>query len=154
MSGEAKLPNGLTQRQFSFYNNLIEQMKRYGEMQPKQAAIDAGYSDKVASTVACRLLKNKEGQSYLKSIHDESKSSSVASLEWVMNKLTNIANLGVQEDGSFNYSALQCSLKAISEINKIKGYYAPDKKVNLNMTIDDIQESRARELTIKYTREY
>lgn len=154
MANETRLPNGLTQKQFSFYNNLIEQMKKTGKMEPKKAAIEAGFSPANVSEIAYKLLKKPEGQAYLKSIQENSMHSASASIDWVMEKLTRIANLGVQEDGSFNYSALQCSLKAISEINKIKGYYAPDKKVNLNLDMDDIQEARARELTIKYTREY
>ncbi|MDQ5900040.1 MAG: hypothetical protein WAW84_01315 [Candidatus Rickettsiella isopodorum] len=39
MANETRLPNGLTQRQFAFYNLLIEQMDRVGKIDAKQAAI-------------------------------------------------------------------------------------------------------------------
>lgn len=154
MSGEAKLDNGLTQRQVSFFNNMIDQMKRNGEVQPTKAAIDAGYSAKSAHVIASRLLRTEHGQQYLQSLHSESKSSAIASLDWVMDKLTNMANLDIQKDGQPNYQASQCVLKAVAEINKIKGYYAPDKKVNLNMTMDDVDLARAKSLAKKYTREF
>lgn len=154
MANEAKLPNGLTQKQFSFYNNLIEQMKTTGKMNPPQAAIDAGFSPNHVSKMASNLLKKPEGQAYLQSIQQKPIAKATASLEWVMNKLTNIVNLDVQKDGMPNYQALQCVLKAIGEINKIKGHYAPDKKVNLNMTMDDVQFERAKQLAKKYTREF
>lgn len=154
MSNESRLPNGLTQKQFNFYNNLISQMKENGKTEPTKAAISAGFASRCAATVAGRLMKKPEGQAYLQSLHKEVTSSSIATLEWVMDKLTKIATLSVLEDGTFDPSTLQFSLKAISEINKIKGYYAPAKTVSLNMTMDDVQFNRAKELTEKYTRAY
>jgi phage terminase small subunit len=154
MSNEIKLPSGLTQRQFDFFNIIINQMQETGKMNPSQAAIQAGYSNKGAEVVACKLLKKPEGQTYLKSLQKNHIDKATASLEWVMDKLTNIVNLEVQKDGMPNYQALQCVLKAIGEINKIKGHYAPDKKVNLNMTMDDVQFERAKQLAKKYTREF
>jgi phage terminase small subunit len=154
MSNEARLSDGLTQRQFSFFNIIIEQMRKSGEMQPKQAAIEAGYSEKGAAIVACRLLKKPEGQAYLKSLHTETKSSSIASLDWVMEKLVRVVRAGIADDGAIKQKSVKDALRALTEINKIKGHYAPEKKFNLNLDMDDIQEARARELTIKYTREY
>ncbi len=129
-------------------------METLGEMQPTQAAIEAGYSNNGAKVVACKLLKKPAGQAYLQSLQQKPIAKATASLEWVMDKLTNIVNLEVQKDGMPNYQALQCVLKAIGEINKIKGHYAPDKKVNLNMTMDDVQFERAKQLAEKYTRKY
>jgi len=154
MANEPRLPNGLTPKQFNFYNNIIEQMKKTGQMNPSQAAIDAGFAPKHVSKMASSLLKKPAGQAYLKSLQKNSICSAEATIDWVMERLTRIANLSLQEDGANNYAALQCSLKAISEINKIKGYYAPDKKLNLNMTMDDVQFDRAKELAGKYSREY
>jgi len=154
MANKARLSSELTDKQFAFFNILIKQMETLGEMHPKQAAIEAGYSENGAAVSACRLLKSEYGQTYLKSLHKDVKSSSVASLEWVMDKLTNIVNFDVQKDGLPNYQALQCVLKSVAEINKIKGHYAPDKKVNLNMTMDDVQFERAKQLAEKYTRKY
>ncbi len=98
--------------------------------------------------------KKTEGQVYLKSLQQNSTHSALITIDWVIEKLVSTIRAGISDDGLINYNALPCSIRAIFEINKIKGYYTPDKKVNLNMTIDDIQEARARELTLKYTREY
>jgi len=154
MANETRLPNGLTQRQFAFYNLLIGQMSETGKMDAKQAAISAGYCSTSASRIATRLLKKPEGQVYLKSLQQNSTHSALITIDWVMEKLVNTVRAGISDDGSINYNALPCSIRAISEINKIKGYYAPDKKVNLNMAMDDIQFDRAKELAVKYTREY
>ncbi len=154
MANETRLSNGLTQRQFAFYNRLIEQMHETGKMDAKQAAIAAGYCSTSASWIASRLLKKPEGQVYLKSIQENSTNAALITIDWVMEKLVSTVRAGISDDGAINYNALPCSIRAISEINKIKGYYAPDKKVNLNMTMDDIQFDKAKELARKYTRAY
>ncbi|WP_010598978.1 terminase small subunit [Rickettsiella massiliensis] len=154
MANATKLPNGLTQRQFSFYNHLIRQMKETGKMDPKQAAIEAGFSVKNTSAKATRLLKKPEGQAYLTSIQEHSTYSATATIDWVMEKLVRVVCAGVADDGTIKAKAVKDALRALTEINKIKGHYAPEKKFNLNLDIDDIQEARARELAIKYTREY
>ncbi len=148
------VPNGLTQRQFAFYNRLIEQINETGRMDAKQAAIAAGYCSTSTSRIASRLLKKIEGQVYLKSLQENSTYSALITIDWVMEKLVSMVRAGISDDGTINYSALPCSIRAISEINKIKGYYALDKKVNLNMTMDDIQFDKAKELARKYTRAY
>jgi phage terminase small subunit len=154
MVNETRLPNGLTHKQFSFYNNLIGQMKETGKMDVKQAIIKAGFSPKNYSAIASRLLKKTEGQAYLKSLQVKSTHSAIATMEWVMEKLVLVVRAGISDNGVINGKFLRDSLRALSEINKIKGYYAPDKKVNLNMTMDDLQVTRARELAKKYTRDY
>ncbi|WP_083827774.1 terminase small subunit [Rickettsiella massiliensis] len=154
MTNETRLPNGLTQRQFAFYNMLIKQMNGTGKMDAKQAAIAAGYCSTSASRIASRLLKKTEGQVYLKSIQQNSTHSALITIDWVMEKLVRTVRAGISDDGSINYNALPCSIRAISEINKIKGHYAPDKKVNLNMTMDDVQFDKAKELARKYTKAY
>jgi phage terminase small subunit len=154
VANETRLPNGLTQRQFAFYNLLIEQMNEAGKMDAKQAAISAGYCSTSASRIATRLLKKPEGQAYLKSLQVKSIHSATVTIDWIMEKLVWMVRAGIADDGSINYNALPCSIRAISEINKIKGYYAPEKKFNLDMTMDDIQEAKAKELARKYTRAY
>ena len=64
MANEPRLPNGLTPKQFNFYNNIIEQMKTTGQMNPSQAAIDAGFAPKHVSKMASSLLKKPAGQAY------------------------------------------------------------------------------------------
>ena len=46
------------------------------------------------------------------------------------------------------------SLRALYEINKIQGHYAPEKNFNLSMGMKDIQETKLHELMLKYEREY
>ncbi|BBB14727.1 terminase small subunit [Candidatus Rickettsiella viridis] len=154
VTNETRLPNGLTQRQFAFYNLLIKQMDEMGKMDAKQAAIEAGFSSTNASRIATRLLKKPEGKAYLKSLQVKSIHSATATMDWVMEKLIRVVYAGISDNGTINGKFLKDSLRALSEINKIKGYYAPEKEFYLNMTMDDVQEARARELTIKYTREY
>ncbi len=87
MANQTHLPNGLTQKQFTFYNNLITQMKESGKMDVKRAALSAAFSPKNYSSIASRLLKKPEGQAYLKSLQQESIYAAVAHLDWVMEKL-------------------------------------------------------------------
>ncbi len=154
MVNETRLPNGLTHKQFSFYNNLIEQMKETGKMDVKQAMIKAGFSPKNYSAIASRLLKKPEGQAYLKSLQVKSTHSAIATMEWAMEKLVLIVRAGIADDGTITSEYVKDSLRALSEINKIKGYYAPEKRVHLNMTVDAIQVARVRELAKKYTRDH
>lgn len=90
MTNQTRLPNGLTQKQFTFYNNLIEQMKETGKMNVKQAALSAGFSPRNYSSIASRLLKKREGQAYIKSLQRESTHSAISNLDWVMEKLMRI----------------------------------------------------------------
>lgn len=154
VTNQTRLPNGLTQKQFTFYNNLMGQMKETGKMNVKQAALSAGFSSRNYSSIASRFLKKREGQAYLKSLQRGSTHAAISNLDWVMEKLVHIVRAGISDDGLIRYNALPCSIRAISEINKIKRYYAPEKKFNLDMTMDDIQEAKAKELALKYTRDY
>jgi phage terminase small subunit len=95
MANEPRLPNGLTPKQFNFYNNIIEQMKTTGQMNPSQAAIDAGFAPKHVSKMASSLLKKPAGQAYLKSLQKNSICSAEATIDWVMERLTRIANLSL-----------------------------------------------------------
>ncbi|BBB15443.1 terminase small subunit [Candidatus Rickettsiella viridis] len=116
MANETRLPNGLTQRQFVFYNLLIEQMDETGKMDAKQAAIKAGFSSANASRIATRLLKKPEGQAYLKSRQVKSTHSAIATMEWVMEKLALVVRAGISDDGTINSKFLRDSLRALSEI--------------------------------------
>lgn len=90
----------------------------------------------------------------MKSLQVESTHSATATMDWVMEKLVRIVRAGISDDGMINGKFLRDFLRALSEINKVKGYYSAEKKFHFNMTMDDIQEARVRELTLKYTREY
>lgn len=96
------------------------------------------------SAIASRLLKKPEGQAYLKLLQVKSTHSAIAMMEWVMEKLVLVVRAGISNNGAINARFLRDSLRALSEINKIKGYYAPEKRVHLNMAMDDIQVARAR----------
>jgi phage terminase small subunit len=154
MANQTRLPNGLTQKQFTFYNNLIAQMKRSGKMNIKQAALSAGFSPTNYSSIASRLLKKPEGQAYLKSLQQESTNSAISNLDWIMEKLVRIVRAGIADDGAITPKYVKDSLRAISEINKIQGHYAPEKKFSFNMEMDDLQETKLLELILKYEREY
>jgi phage terminase small subunit len=146
--------NGLTPKQFTFYNNLIEQMKETGKMDVKQAALSAGFSPRNYSSIASRLLKKREGQAYLKSLQRESTHSAISNLDWVMKKRVRIVRAGIADDGTITAKYVKDSLRMISEINKIQGRYTPEKNFSFNMEMDDLQETKLLELILKYEREY
>lgn len=128
MTNQTHLPNGLTQKQFAFYNNLIAQMKKSGKMDIKQAALSAGFSPRNYSSIASRLLKKpEEGQAYLKSLQQESIYAAVTHLDWVMEKLVWIVRAGIADDGTITAKYVKDSLCTLSEINKIQRHYAPEK---------------------------
>ncbi len=154
MANQTRLPNGLTQKQFAFYNYLIAQMKESGKMDVKRAALSAGFSPKNYSSIVSRLLKKPEGQAYLKSLQQESIYAAVTHLDWVMERLVRIVRAGIADDGTITAKYVKDSLHALSEINKIQGYYAPEKNINLSMKMDDAQEAKLHELTLKYERDY
>src|SRR5277367_2225779 len=128
MANAVRLSNGLTQQQLAFFNNVLKQIKEVGRMDVTKAAVEAGYSVKSSPIIGARLWKNPRGQAYLKSLHDNCESSSIATLEWVMDKLIRVVKLGIPDDPTIKShpNELNCSIRAISEINKIKGYYAPE----------------------------
>lgn len=70
----------------------------------RQAAIDAGYSEKVASVVACRLLKNPEVISRLNSIREKDNRKMELTREKVLAELSKSLfrdPVGLQNDEGF-----------------------------------------------------
>jgi len=86
-----------------------------------QAAIRAGYSEKTAYSQGQRLLKNVEIKEYIQSEQDKSSEALKISREDILQDLLDIKDANKRE-GTVN------SLKAIEIINKMLGYYAPEKQ--------------------------
>lgn len=71
-----------------------------------------------------------------------------------MEKLVRVVHADISDNSNIKQKWVKNFLHALIEIKKIKDHDAPEKKFYLNMTMDDIQEARARELTVKYMRDY
>ena len=70
-----------------------------------------------------------------------------------MEKLVRIVHAGIADDGTITAKYVKDSLRALSEINKIQGHYAPEKNFNLSMEMGDVQETKLHELILKYDRD-
>jgi Terminase small subunit len=91
----------------------------------EESAIYAGYSAKNAIGVGKQLLASSKVQRVLDSYRIQVSKTDIVSYEHVLNVLKSHLDCADRE----------VSIRAASEINKMKGYYAPTKSVNLNLDL-------------------
>lgn len=110
----------------------------------KQAALQAGYSPIAASW--CRLLTNKKVINYLsqkKSMLDEKLEKGV---KWKHDNLVAIVECVIPPNGEIDKQYMNTAINAMAEDNKMFGHYAPEKKIQINITEDEALK-RLNELT-------
>lgn len=89
-----------------------------------QSAISAGYKTQYPNKVGHALLKLERIHKILHNDRQVSEEVHKLSPDWLVSKLTNIVIHGNDSD----------KIRAIAEISKVMGYYAPDKHVNYNVS--------------------
>ncbi|MFH1031337.1 MAG: terminase small subunit [Chloroflexota bacterium] len=80
-----------------------------------EAAKEAGYSPKTAYSIGSRLLKKVEIATRVKELHEKAASPKIMSVTQRKERLTEIAASGKEP------------VRAIAELNKMEGEYAPQK---------------------------
>lgn len=118
-----------------------------------QAAIDAGYSKRIAKQAEQSLLTRPHVHLYIKQNvgHALSKvnQTSKGILDRNMSKLNRVVDATIPDSGMLDVDAITVGLKAIDIQAKIHGHYAPTKTANLNVNIDKDQISEAKALLNK-----
>lgn len=122
-----------------------------------KAAIEAGYSPKTAGKQAYQLMQHPEIKRIIektrpdleKSVEDARSEIVIAhgvSFDWKASMLQNIILSQLDSNPDV-------AIKAVAELNKMQGHYAPESTINLNVNenreIKEIQEIRKM-----YKREY
>lgn len=91
------------------------------DLNAKQAAIRAGYSEKTAEQQGSRLLSNVKIQSYIKKKLEQHEIQSDMSKQKILDKLWVMVENN-EEDGEI------IAMRAIEIINKMMGYNSADKQ--------------------------
>lgn len=103
-------------------------IKKYiltGCINAKQAAIDAGYSEKTADQQASRLLKNVKVQEKVNSYKKKELEIYVWSKQDKLKKLELIAESAMKKDSEKGMINMQSAIAAIKEHNLMQGDNAP-----------------------------
>ena len=117
----------LNQRQELFCQNILN-----GKSATK-AARDAGYSEKTAYSIGARLLKHVEITKRLAALQLAVSSGNIATKQQREEILTKIATEGHKEP-----ITAQDKVRAIAELNKMGGDYAPEKHAVLGDIVIEI----------------
>lgn len=119
----------------------------------RQAARTAGYTDVKAAAWAVK--RRPHVQAFL----NEHKAKMDKKLDYSLDKVLALITECLEScykdtaDGGKKVADRGSFLKAIAEINKIKGYYPPVKQVNLNANAD-VEKDADRELVMQYVGEF
>jgi phage terminase small subunit len=114
-----------------------------------KAALTAGYSESYANCKAGELIKHPNIQERLVKAYEKMETKQLDKLAISFtdkaNILLSIINDIIPKDGSEpKRQYYKDAIKAMSELNKMQGDYAPDKRMNMtiNATLDKLQEAR------------
>ena len=105
----------------------------------KQAALTAGYSHSYAHVKAIQLLDKPEIKARVESAYKMAERKLGLDWEWKLKKLKRIITEIIPDDETspIKLGAVREAIKAIAELNKMAGDYAPEKR--LSMTVDATQ---------------
>lgn len=117
----------LTEKQLAFAEALAE------GAEPREAAVKAGYSTKIASAQGAKMLKNENVRAYREALEAEQASQTEVTPQWVWRKLAEVAERCMEQtphmvwdkesrsyvhDGTFEFDA-EGAIKALSAIGKM-----------------------------------
>lgn len=106
-----------------------------------KAAIAAGYSPKHIDKVAHQLVHHPLIKKELEKFREKNIQKASVTFQDVVNLLWHVANKNKDSERD------DISIKAVTEINKMYGYYSPEKSYNVNINenreVKEIQEIRA-----------
>ena len=126
--------NLLTQKQYNFCSSYIK-----NGFNAYQAAIEAGYSHHYANTKAPMLLKLEPIKERIEKAYQVAEDKLGISWQWKLKKLKRVIEAYIPDDPEANLNTFETTvgLKALAELNKMQGDYAPDKRIS--MTVDATQ---------------
>ena len=134
----------LTQLQYDFVKNYIT-----NGFNAEQAAISAGYSQTVVDTRAFCLPNSPSVKPLIDKALDKARDTILSrlgvGLTWRIKKLKKVVDQYIPDDAPIqSHEPCAVALKAIAELNKIAGDYAPDKRLALtvDLTKDKLKEAR------------
>lgn len=121
----------LPQKQYDFVVNYIK-----NGFNGKEAAIKAGYSRYSAYSQSVSLLAKPEIKDKLEKAYEQVEKKVIHTLGitfvWKLKRLKHIVEQYIPIDGTeLKQSDVRVGLQALSEINKMTGDYAPDKRLNV-----------------------
>lgn len=124
----------LTQMQYNFCSNYIK-----NGFNVKQAALDAGYSDYYARTKANYLIEIPSIRTRVERAYQKAESNLGMDWQWKLKKLKRVIDAYIPDEGEIALNTFETSvaIKALAELNKMQGDYAPDKRIS--MTVDATQ---------------
>ena len=132
----------LTQKQYDFVLNYIK-----NGFNGYQAAIDAGYTHSSAKVQASQMLSNPQVKQRIDKAYKEAETKIIHQLgityTWKMKRLKHVVEQYLPLDKDLKASDVKIGLQALSEMNKMMGDYAPDKRLNLTV---DATESKMKEV--------
>ena len=135
-----KHTKNLTQMQHNFVINYIK-----NGFNAYQAAVQAGYSEHVANTQTQYLVSNPVIKDRIAKAYDKIDTKLMKELritmEDKMKVLSRIIYDIVPEDDEPKRSLYKVAISAMTELNKMQGDYAPDKR--LSVTVDATKERLA-----------
>ena len=119
----------LTMRQQKMLNHFLQ----YGEA--TEAYRQSGYGGKYPNRSAFNLINRNPLKAHIE--YYKKKTSEVLDATWIADRLKAIVLKNEFENGD-------TAIKALSELNKMQGNYAPEKTQNVNMEADWIDVRNAR----------
>ena len=98
----------------------------------KGAIIKAGYSEKNWDSQSSKLMRHPVVLNEIKLLESKINNKASVTVDWIINKLKEHAECDDKD----------VSIKAIAELNKMAGNYAPTKNINLNldMTLETVEQ--------------
>jgi phage terminase small subunit len=139
---EHKSTKPLSQRQYDFTVNYIK-----NGFNAHQAALDAGYSKGFATCQTQTLITNPSIQERIGKAYQKAEKKIINTLGitfvWKMKRLKHVVEQYLPLDKDLKASDVKVGLQALSEMNKMMGDYAPDKRLNLTV---DATESKMKEV--------
>lgn len=155
MSTSGKLRHGnVTIKQRKFVTNYIQ-----NGLNGAKAIRDAGYeTDAVNSTtLACQTLKHPAVKKLVEKEVRRLEKDFGLTFDYKIKKLKKILDNTIPDDDCATPEHYRVGISAISELNKMQGHHAAEKRVNLNLQTDaniDQLRSVMDELVKKHTKDY
>ncbi len=119
------------------------------------AAIQAGYSPATAKSEAYLQLKKEGLRERVKREIEDFRAECRATFMWNANKLIEVVEYMLPENQIPNPKCASVAVKAISELNKMCGYYAPIQTENKNENTETKRFSvEIKELMVIYDKQY
>jgi phage terminase small subunit len=148
---EDKDPNkelSARQKKFCFY--YVYQAKTAVE-----AYAEAGYKIKngnCARSASNQLLQEPKIKKFVADELHKIRLETKVTFQWKEDKLRECIEACMQTDNKGRLFDAKAAISAISELNKMHGDHAAEKRVNINFNDPDL--NKVRELTVQYEREY